>query len=239
MLNLLCNLATRWRGAIPKDKFLTRAEIGQLLGQRRGVLLIDVGVGEALDDLVVWASVALSPGCEEVLGPFTGKISGQTDVSRAVSAIGKQLSQRVGGIKGRIFRKSLEEALLEAAGVSYELDDFDLVGGLCKFRDRRGIKGFIELFLSFYVFNVVWIEIQDSARLTARDTRSFVASMKAVERVCFKLVRSELQRLEKKKEPGQFWKTPETGDEIMRALEDRLLELARQATIHAQEEKRN
>jgi hypothetical protein len=207
------------------------------LGQRKGVLLIDIGVVNALDDLVVWVSVALSQGCEEALGPFTGKIRGQASASRAMATIGKQLSQRVPGIKGRIFRKSLEEALFEAADGSYESHDFDLVGGLCKFRDRRGISGFIELFLSLYVFNAVWFEIQDSVRLRARDTRSFIASMESVERFCFKLVRSELRRLEKKKEPNQFWKAAQTGGEIMRALEDRLLECTQQAPIHAQGEK--
>jgi hypothetical protein len=195
-------------------------------------LLIGPGVGKAFDDLVMWVSGTLSGECDKPLGPLTGEVSGQADAIQAMSTIAEQLSLSVSGIKGRIFRKSLEETLFEAAGGSYELDDFDLVGGLCRFRDRRGIKGFVELFLSLYVFNAVWIEIQDLVRLRATNTKSFIASMKAVERVCCKLVRSELQRSENKKKPGQ------TGDEIMRALEDRLVELAHQAPIHVQGERR-
>jgi hypothetical protein len=224
-------VATRWEASIPRAKALSRAEIGQFLAPARGVLGIDIGVGGALNDLVGWASATLSQGCEDALERMIGKTSATADPTDAVAAIGKELSQRLQGIKGRIFRKSLEEALFEAAGFDDELNGFDLVGGLCKFCDRHGIKGFIELFLSLYVFNTVWIEIQDSVRLRARDTRSFEASLKAVERVCLSLVRSELREWEKKGKLDQLGHVRELGDAIMRALEDRLLELAQQSPI--------
>jgi hypothetical protein len=159
------------------------------------------------------------------------KIAKRTGATDIVGSIGKERSQRVRGFKGAIFRKSLEETLFEAAGLNDALNAFGLVEGLRRFRDRGGLKGFIKLFLSLYVFNAVWIEIQDLVRLRVDDARSFEASMKAVERVCLELVRSEFQRWENKGELNQRENSAEFGDAIMLDLADRLLELARQAPI--------
>jgi hypothetical protein len=192
---------------------------------------VEIGAGSALNDLVVWASAVLSQGDESVLEPLITKIAKRAVATHAVGAIGKELSQRVWGVKGAIFRKSFEETLFEAAGLNDEFNGFDLVEGLRRFRDRSGLKGFIEQFLSLYIFNTVWIEIQDSVRLRVDDARSFEASLKTVERVCLELVRSEFQRWENKGELDQLGHSAELCDAIMLDLEDRLLELVQHAPI--------
>jgi hypothetical protein len=182
----------------------------------------------------VWASAVLSQGGESVLEPLITRIAKREVATDAVGAIGKELSLRVRGIKGAIFRKSLEETLLEAVGLNDEFKGFDFAEWLRRFRDRCGLKGFIELFLSLYVFNTVWIEIQDSVRLRADDARAFEASMEVVERVCIELVRSEFQRWENKGNLDQLGHSAELCDAIMLDLEDRLLELAHQAPTRRQ-----
>jgi hypothetical protein len=118
-----------------------------------------------------------------------------------VSAIVEHLTRDASGVDGEVLRNALQETILEAAGLEAELGYRDLETGLQNFLAQAGVDGLIELFLCHYVFDAVWVAIEDYAQSRSNSEQSFEAFMSAIEEVCRDEVRAAVAEY---REDGKF-----------------------------------
>ena len=185
--------------------------------------LLGVGVGGTLADLHALMSTTLTEGFTKGLGKVAPEISPAHALS-VVEQVAANLSRTILGLQGDVLRKSLQEALLDAAGPGYEPDGPDLEAGLSVFLQKKGTKGFLELFLSRYVFNTVWIRIQDAVQMQIQDQRLFTTTMHELDSLCRSLVKTVLDEWERDGKLDQLHSDRQIAESLIRRLEDSLLE---------------
>jgi hypothetical protein len=83
--------------------------------------------------------------------------------------------------------KSLFEAYIYFAGTEYAFEPATKTRFMHTLR-RRGLRGFVELFLSLHLFNVVSMEIQEKVSAIMPDLRSFELYMLNMEALCRDIV---------------------------------------------------
>jgi len=109
--------------------------------------------------------------------------------------IAEGLTPNITGLERDLLRKSLNETVLQAAGLGQRLDSVDVASGIEEFLARYGVNSLLELFLSTYVFDVLCFKIGDFVLGRARNERSVKASLLRLERLCKQVVRLSLQNL--------------------------------------------
>ena len=114
--------------------------------------------------------------------------------AEVVAQVAEHLSSGATGRQAEVLEAALRDTIFDIAAVedagSYE----DLEGALQSFMDREGIEGFIESFLSQYVFTAVWSYFENHAK-SKTDGASDEALVSAVESACRSLVSQELKAI--------------------------------------------
>ncbi|HYR84752.1 MAG TPA: hypothetical protein VE422_11800 [Terriglobia bacterium] len=187
--------------------------------------LLGIGVGGPLADLHAFISTTLTDGFTKGLGKLEPEVSSVPAID-AVEQIAANLSRAVLGFEGDVLRKSLQEALLDAAGPGYDPEGPSLESELSRFLQTKGKKGFLELFLARYVFNTVWIRIHDAVQTQIPDERLFATTMYEVESLCRSLVKSVLDEWETEGKLDQLERDSHIAESLIRRLEDSLLEFS-------------
>jgi len=113
--------------------------------------------------------------------------------------IGKKLCQGISASGNVIERKSLEETLLLCTGVVPDLLPLEFGKRLEGFLALRGSKGLIRVFLSAYLSNLIYTDLQDSLRVS--DPRVLDGRMEAIERICQKAAATAVRSLNTWSEP--------------------------------------
>jgi diguanylate cyclase (GGDEF)-like protein len=200
----------------PKDG----QRIFQLFSSHRDLLSCNQA-GSVLARLAEFASCICTQGYSaavENLLPEHHRVGSPAEV---VTELAASMTPKMPGREGDLLRKALEETLLEAAGLGYELHSLEIDRGLQSFLVRRGGFAFIELFLSLYVFDVVALRMQDSIDLAASSDASITMSMLALERRCRNVIRSVGKDLGLKTRVAELRGNKRLGATIMRAVEER------------------
>jgi diguanylate cyclase (GGDEF)-like protein len=178
--------------------------------------------GKVLGQLASFGSRICTQGytnaVENVL-PDHRRVGSPTEM---VTALAAALTPNIMGLEGALLRKALEETILEAAGLGYELHSLDIAFGLQNFLVRRGVAAFLELFLSLYVFDVVALRIQGSTGLESSPEASLTMSMLALERRCRNVVHYVSKDLGLNARVDELRRNKRLGVTIIRAIEDRL-----------------
>jgi len=136
-----------------------------------------------------WAESVLALGLESALGGIA-HLSGSIDVIDLIKLIAQGLTRHGRGLQADILGKSIQETLFDSTGIEDELTLMEFERRLKRFLRRRGLTGFVQLFLSLHVFNVVWFDTSETFRATADSTSSFLREMQTVKRNCRKIVHS-------------------------------------------------
>ena len=176
-----------------------------------------------LAELIVFASGICAQGFSKTVENLIPELPLRESPSEIVSALAAALTRNISALEGDLLRKALQEAILEAAGLGYDLQSFDIVSGLQEFFQRRNVHDLIELFLSRYVFAVVSFKIQTAVGLQAQTEESMIVSMLALERLCRNIVRSVSRDLWLPTKMDQLPGDHRLGETIVQTIEDRLL----------------
>ena len=128
-----------------------------------------------------------------------GDIACCSGPSELTELIGKKLCQGISASGNVIERKSLEETLLLCTGVVPDLLPLEFGKRLEGFLALRGSKGLIRVFLSAYLSNLIYTDLQDSLRVS--DPRVLDGRMEAIERICQKAAATAVRSLNTWSEP--------------------------------------
>jgi len=126
-------------------------------------------------------------------------------------------------LKADILRKAVQETLFHAAGIGYGPEPLNVKVGLEKFLRKRGSKKLLEFFLSNYVFNTVWIRMQDGVRLKL-GSRFLINSMIAIERFCVTVVKSVLSEWDTAGKLDELSTKRRLGTTLIKTVQARLVE---------------
>ena len=184
--------------------------------------LLGFGIGVRLAELQAFISTILTESFNEALRKLPPEIPPASAID-IVAKVAEHLSRDMVGLEGEVLRKSLQEALLEAAGLGSDPAGPDFEVGLPKFLRKNGTKGFLELFLSRYLFNAVWIRIQDAVQTQIRSLRSQTKAMNDTERLCRSMVKSVLEQAETQGKLDRLHDDKQLAESLLRRLEDSFL----------------
>lgn len=147
-----------------------------------GSVLGSGGLGEALESL----------GIEDLRGRPAGEV---------ISRIAEHLSEDANGLEKDVLRGAIQQAIYNAAELVDDPTYDNLEASLQTYLSQEGIEGLVELFLTQYVFDRVWLLIEDYANKRT-DGETDVANLEtAVEHACRSNVHDEI---EKHKTEGRF-----------------------------------
>jgi hypothetical protein len=111
-----------------------------------------------------------------------------------IARIAEHLSRGASGKQAEVLEASLRDTIFDIAAVEGSGSYEDLEAALQSFIEREGLEGFIEAFLSQYVFEAVWSYFESHAKGKA-DVGDSVALASAVESACRSLISQELKGL--------------------------------------------
>ena len=109
-----------------------------------------------------------------------------------VARVAEHLSRNATGRQAEVLEAALRETIFDIAAVEGSGLYQDLETALQGFMDREGLEGFVEAFLSQYVFTAVWSYFQNHANKKG-DGGIDDALASAVESACHSLVAQELK----------------------------------------------
>jgi hypothetical protein len=146
--------------------------------------------------------------------------------AEVVSEITEHIARRIEGTQRELLTDALRAALFEAAALQNDGSYENLRDALDRFLQREGIEGLIELFLTQYVFDRVWMLIENHIDLKTQSNSAADAISVSVENAC----RSQVADLiADSKASGQFdaidWfgaGGQATGEKLVADLETRL-----------------
>lgn len=101
-----------------------------------------------------------------------------------ISRIAEQLSNHVNGLQREVLRNAIQQAIFQAAELVDDLSYEDLEASLQSFLTDNGIEGLVELVLTQYVFDRVWLLLEDYVNLRDISPSDVSDVESAVEQVC-------------------------------------------------------
>jgi len=159
-------------------------------------------------------------GIEDLRGRPAGEV---------ISRIADHLSHESHGLEQSSLREAIQQAILNASELAGDSTYEDLEASLQSFLSLNGIEGLVELFLTQYVFDRVWVLIEDYVNKRT-DNRRDVANMEAaIEQACLSQVRNQIGR---HKESGSFDNKDWFGRDGIRTAEGILADL--EASLRAE-----
>ena len=140
-----------------------------------GTALGTGGLAQALDSL----------GIEDLRGRPAGEV---------ISRIADHLSEDLPGLEQDMLRGGIQQAILNAAELTGDSTYENLEASLQAFLSRDGIEGLVELFLTQYVFDRVWLLIEDYVSKRT-DNEGEISNMEvAIEQACRSNVHDEMEQ---------------------------------------------
>src|SRR5436853_3864602 len=149
----------------PRRKKIRADGHGLVLRQFIGHYSLDGEIGGAIADFYAMAIAISSKGLENGLRTVSPAMDTTQPAKELIAAIAEHLTRKISGLKADVLRKAIQETLLDAAGLGYGPEPLNIKVGLEKFLRKRGTKNLLERLLSSYVFNTIWIRIQDAVRM--------------------------------------------------------------------------
>jgi hypothetical protein len=148
----------------------------------------------AVQGLGGFGTQVVSGGLDSALGSLGLNDLRGRPAAEVIAQVAEHLSHGATGRQAEVLEAALRDTIFDIAAVedtgSYE----DLEGALQSFMDREGIEGFIEAFLSQYVFTAVWSYFENHAK-SKTDGAADEALVSAVESACRSLVSQELKAI--------------------------------------------
>lgn len=141
-------------------------------------------VGGAVSGLGGFAQAVRSEGLDralEVLG--VGQLKGRP-AAEVVAEIAEHIAGQTEGPQRELLADALRYALFEAAALQNEGSYENLKEALDQFLQRDGVDGLIELFLTEYVFDRVWMLVENHVDLKTESNGAADAMGVAVENAC-------------------------------------------------------
>lgn len=141
-----------------------------------------------LVELDEWAASVLAEGLEPVLRGIAGLPISAT-ASDLIELIAEGLTRNAQGRQRDVLRKSIQETLYYSTGMEHALSRFDFEERLKRFLRGRGIAGFVRVFLSVHVFNVIWFQTSETSRATT-DLHDSGLDIETVQRISRNIVQT-------------------------------------------------
>jgi hypothetical protein len=177
-----------------------------------GSVLGSGGLGDALESL----------GMEDLRGRPAGEV---------ISKIAEHLSKDVDGLEKDLLRGAIQQAIYNAAELVDDPTYDNLETSLQTYLSQEGVEGLVELFLAQYIFDRVWLLIEDYANKRTEGETDIVNLETAVEHACRSNVHDAVERY---KAEGRFDNTDWFGSQglgvaeaLIAGLEQRLRQASR------------
>jgi hypothetical protein len=153
------------------------------------------GLSNAVQGLGGFGTQVVSGGLDAALGFLGLKDLRGRPAAEVVAQVAERLSRDATGRQAEVLEAALRDTIFDIAAVEESGSYEDLEGALQSFMDREGIEGFIEAFLSQYVFTAVWSYFENHAK-SKTDGTPDEALVSAVESACRSLVSHELKAIQ-------------------------------------------
>lgn len=182
--------------------------------------------GRAVAGLAGFGASISSAGLDQGLDRLgLGSLVGQTGTV-VVAAISRRLAEGCEGVDAEVLSSALSETLIEVSGLVADVAYETLAAGLDAFLAANGVPELLAVFLTHFVFNAVWVNIESYVQSRSPDEESFQAYMAAVETICGAEVRAELRDAESqgRLDAGDWFGADgiRTGQSLVRSIELRL-----------------
>jgi hypothetical protein len=184
---------------------------------------LDRGVGSAIVNFYAMAISIASQGFEPGLNSVSPALDTDQQAVDVISDVAAHLTHKISGFRGDVLRKAIQESLIHASGVGYGPEPLDVKEGLERFLRKRGPKKLLELTLSSYVFNFIWIRLQDTVR-SKRGSEALADSMLAIERFCVSVVKSVFGEWDQEGKLDELPPKKHLGATLIRTIQERLVE---------------
>jgi hypothetical protein len=184
-------------------------------------ILISESAGYLLGELYAFASTVLLQGSHAAAGKLVSGLQVFKSPIEGINALADRLTHQFSGLERDFLRKSIQEAILTAAGPQERQGFPDILSGLKRFLTKRGAAAFLELFLSLHVFNIVLFATQGVP--AAHKKHSIVVSIRALERLCGDIVRSVSTDLRLDQKVEQLSSDKRIGEAMINTIKHRLL----------------
>ncbi len=188
-----------------------------------GELSLDSDAGRVVCDFYAMTAAISTEGFEAGLRNLVQGLDTHRPPTEVIAAVAQHLTREIIGLKADILRKAVQETMLDAAGLGYGPEELNVKIGLEKFLRKRGATGLLELFVSSYVFNTLWIRIQEGVRAKS-GSRSLSKSMLDMQRFCTAVVRSVVAEWQTDGKLEALATKKRLAAAFMKAIEARLLE---------------
>jgi hypothetical protein len=149
--------------------------------------------------------------------------------TEVISRIADHLAEGTDPTQYDLLSDALKDALMEAAQLEGSGQYADLESALQGFLDRQGIEGLVQAYLSHYVYDRVWLAVENHVEMKAQGGTTAQAMSIAVGNACRSHVESLIQE---SKADGPFsgvdWfgqAGMRLGNELVSELEGRLKSL--------------
>ena len=149
--------------------------------------------------------------------------------TEVIARISEHLSEGCNGLEQDVLRGALQQAILNAAELMDDPIYENLENSLQDFVSREGAEGLLELFLTQYVFDRVWLMIEDYASLRTDSQQQMGNLEAAVEQSCRTNVQDELAY---HKEQGTFSNLDWFGNDGLRVADDLVSYLEQRLTAN-------
>lgn len=120
------------------------------------------------------------------------------------------MSEDANGLEKDLLRGAIQQAIYNAAELVDDPTYDNLESSLQTYFTQEGVEGFVELFLTQYVFDRIWLLIEDHANKRMDGERGLIDLETAVEHACRSNVHDEI---EKYKEEDRFASTDWFGSQ--------------------------
>ncbi|OQC31086.1 MAG: hypothetical protein BWX70_00992 [Verrucomicrobia bacterium ADurb.Bin070] len=187
-------------------------------------------VGGAVSGLGGFGSALSSGSLGQALTALgMGELEGRP-ATEVIAKIAEHLSSDCNGLEQDVLRGALQQALLNAAEMMDDLTYENLEASLQDFISREGVEGLLELFLTQYVFDRVWLMVEDYASRRTDSQQQISSLESAVEHACRVNVKEEIAY---QKEQGTFSNLDWFGHDGLRVADSLVSDLERRLTESA------
>ncbi len=162
-----------------------------------------------------------SAGLDAALGFLgLGELRGRP-AAEVVARIAEHLSRDATGRQAEILESTLRDTIFDIAAIEGDGSYQDLETALQSFMEREGLEGFVDAFLSRYVFEAVWSYFENHANGKA-DGGNSVALASAVESACRSLISQELKSYRENQEFDHLDWFGRAGQQVADRIVDQL-----------------
>jgi hypothetical protein len=137
-------------------------------------------------------------------GPFAARVAESAEcgpISDLIETIAESLIKNGNGVERKLQLKALQETLFYCVGFNTDIEYPEFQNRFTRYLDRNGPSTAIQLFLSLYFFNFVWLETSESFRAVAWTPASFEQDMESVEGICQRTVAAAWKSFERTERP--------------------------------------